>query len=121
MQEQPRRPIPPDDPDLAPFWEACRRHEFVLQRCNNCGSYIWHPRMFCGNCQSTDLEWVKSNGTGKIYSYTIVYQAGHPFFGDKVPYVVGLVELDEGIQVLSNVVDVDPAKMEVGMPGAVTF
>ena len=120
-EQQPRRPIPPDDPDLTPFWEGCRRHEFLLQRCKKCSHYIWHPRAYCGNCQSDDTEWVTAKGTGTVYSYTIVYQAAHPFFSPQIPYVVAYIELDEGIQVMSNLIDVDPAKVEVGMPVEVTF
>ena len=120
-QEVSIRPIPPDDPDLDPFWQGCKRREFMLQHCKSCGKYIWHPRMFCGNCQSSDLEWVKSNGTGTVYSYTTVYQAAHSFFRDRVPYVVAYVRMDEGVQVMSNLIDVDPAKVEIGMPVEVTF
>ena len=115
------RPIPPDDPDLDPFWEGCKRHEFMLQRCKECSWYQWHPRMFCGNCQSDNTEWLKSPGTGKIYSYTVVHQAAHSFFREKVPYVVGYIELDEGFCVMSNVVDVDPKAVHVGMPVKVDF
>jgi uncharacterized OB-fold protein len=121
MTTQPRRPIPPVDLDVQPFWEGVQRHEFLLQRCRNCGSIVYHPRKYCGNCWSDNSEWIQASGKGTVYSFTVIHQAGHPFFQDKVPYVVALVDLDEGVHVMSNLVDVDPAHVYVGMPVEVTY
>lgn len=123
MTTQPprHRPLPRTDLDLDAYWEGCKRHELMLQRCRSCGSYIFHPRRYCGDCWSDDTEWVKSAGTGVVYTYSVIRQAGHSFFRDKLPYIIGYVELDEGIRMMTNFIDVEPEQIKVGMPVEVAF
>jgi uncharacterized OB-fold protein len=120
--ERPRhRPLPRTDFDLDPFWEGCRKHELLLQRCKNCGTFNWHPRRWCGNCWTDNSEWVKSPGKGVVYTYSVIRQAGHSFFREKLPYIVGYVELDEGVRMMTNFIDIEPEQMRIGMPVEVTF
>src|SRR3972149_11676871 len=90
--------LPHLDADTKPFWEYCKRHELRLQKCKDCGAYIWHPRRFCGDCLSDNTEWVKASGKGTVYTYTIVRPAYARGWHEEIPYVVAYIELEEGIR-----------------------
>ena len=107
-----QRPLPNlDELDTSEFWAATAGQEFRYQVCQDCGTVVWHPRSHCTGCVGGTLEWRTSAGLGTIYSYSIVRQSYHPFFRNQVPYVVALVDLDEGPRFLTNVTDIgDPDK-----------
>jgi uncharacterized OB-fold protein len=88
------------DPLTRPFWDAARRRRLLLQRCGACGKHELYARPFCVSCMSDDLSWVESRGRGTIYSATTV----HLRLGSEhePPYVVALVELDEGPRLLGR-------------------
>lgn len=117
----PAFPRPAPGPDEAPFWEGCRAHELRLQRCDECGAFRFHPRPRCPECRSAATTWVAVPGTGTIASFTILHNPVLPAFADRVPFNAVVVELDEGPFLVSNVVDVDPADLAVGLPVTVTF
>lgn len=116
-----KRPVPRVDEESRPFWEACARHELYIQKCKNCGTVFYYPRGFCPEDLSADFEWVKCSGRGKVYTYTVTRQNQSSGFRDKVPYVMAYVELEEGIRMLTNIVDCDPKDVAVGMSVEVTF
>ena len=115
------RPLPRLDEESRGFWEAARRHELVVQRCRSCGAFRYHPRAVCPACLSDDTEWVRASGRGEIYTFTVTRQNQAPAFAARVPYVLAYVLLDEGVQVLTNIVDCDPEAVRIGMPVEVTF
>lgn len=117
------KPLPQIDPESKPFWEACRRHELYIQQCRTCGLYYYYPRQTCPDCLSGDVHWVKLNGRGSVYTFTITYQHGGAGFRDNLPFVLGYVELDgtNGVKMLTNIVGCDPQTVKIGMPVAVTF
>jgi uncharacterized OB-fold protein len=115
------KPLPDITAESKPFWDGCVRHELLVQRCRACGARQHYPRGVCAACGSDDLEWAKSTGRGTIYSFTVTHRTQARGFRDELPYVLAWIELDEGVQVLSNVVDCDPARLAVGMPVRVTF
>jgi hypothetical protein len=86
----------------APFWDASVRRELVLQRCRACGAWQFYPRPFCLRCDGDELEWAAAAGTGTVYSLTTVHLQVTPDLGP--PYVVAIVELDEGPRLLANIV-----------------
>ncbi|MCZ7530112.1 MAG: Zn-ribbon domain-containing OB-fold protein [Acidimicrobiia bacterium] len=102
-----------------PFWEAVKRHELELQRCAQCGHWLVPPRPMCPKCRSADSEWVPVSGHGTIYSWVTYHESPHPAF--EVPYSVVLVELDEGVRLVSNPVDIASDELEIGMPVDVVF
>ena len=116
-----KRPVPRVDEESRPFWEACARHELYIQKCKNCGTVFYYPRGFCPEDLSADFEWVKCSGRGKVYTYTVTRQNQSSGFRDKVPYVMAYVELEEGIRMLTNIVDCDPKDVAIGMSVEVTF
>ena len=89
------------DPISAPFWEAAARRELMIQRCRCCASYQFYARPFCILCDSDDVEWVAAKGTGTVYSMTTVRRKLLPGFDP--PYIVAIVELDEGSRMLTNI------------------
>ena len=115
-------PIPVPTPETRTFWEAARRHELVLQRCQTCGRYVFYPRAACPHCLGAELVWEPVSGRGRVHTFTVVHR-GLKGFPLGPPYVIAIVELDEGPRLMTNLVDVepDPAKIEIGMRVAVVF
>jgi uncharacterized OB-fold protein len=113
----------PDDPLTNFFWEAAVNRELHIQRCRACGTYIHMPRPVCRNCQSFDLAGEAVSGKATLYSYTHTFKAFHPFFVDRVPYLVATVTLpeQEGLQFMTNLVGIDEADVEIGMALEVDF
>jgi uncharacterized OB-fold protein len=102
------------------FFEAASRGRIGLGRCRACGRHFL-PRAVCPFCWSDDVESVDGTGGGIVHSVTVCYRAGAPGFEADVPYVVGLVELEEGVRVLTNIVAVDPGSVRIGMPVQAVF
>jgi uncharacterized OB-fold protein len=115
------RPVPEPSPHSAGFWEAARDHRFVLQRCHACGTLQHYPRPWCTTCLSEDLGWVDSPGLGTLYSFTVIRRTAHPAFAPLVPYVYGLVDLDEGPRLTTNVVGCPVDDVAIGMRVRVRF
>jgi len=119
MQQQ--RPIPIPDLDSAAYWEAARRHELVLQRCRSCDRFRFYPRSHCPYCFSGSFAWQSASGRGTVYSFTIIHRAPSPGFEAKVPYVLALIDLSEGVRMMSNITECDPNDVEIGMPVEIAF
>ena len=115
------KPLPKPTPWSKPFWEGCKKHELLIQECKDCGTKIFYPKLVCTNCLSSNLQWVKAKGTGKVYTFTVVYAYQPTEFAEDVPYVVAVVKLDEGVQLMSNIVDCDPEEVRCDMEVEVTF
>lgn len=113
------RPLPESDCGAAPFWDAARRRELLIQRCNGCGHHQHYARPFCTACRGRDLVMVASGGHGVLHSYTVVHRA--PFDDLPAPYIVALVKLAEGPTILSHLVDCAPADARCDMPVVVDF
>lgn len=120
MSEYPR-PLPKPDRDSEYYWAAASRHELVIQQCDACGEYRFYPRMVCPSCMSTDFQWRQSSGRGVVYSFTVIHRPPTPAFKDEVPYVLALIDLSEGVRMMTNVIGCDPATVKIGMPVKVTF
>jgi uncharacterized OB-fold protein len=101
-----------------PFWQAAAEHRLTIPRCRDCGTYRMPPSPFCWKCQSSAMEWVEHSGEGAVYSFTVVRHPVIPQVADAVPYVVAVVALaDAGdVRLISNIVDVDPNAVTIGMP-----
>ena len=121
MPEQPERPLPLfPEPDTAPFWAATAEHRLTYQVCQACGQVVFHPRRHCTCCTSGDLEWRDSAGAGTVYTFTVIRQHGHPFFRARIPYLVGLIDLDEGFRMLAEIA-ADPQALQVNQRVTVTW
>lgn len=115
------KPLPRVDEESKGYWEACRRHELRIQRCRSCNQLRFYPRAVCPECMSEEVEWVLCSGRGTVYTFTVTHQNHAPGFRESLPYVLAYVELEEGVQMLTNVVDCAPDDVKIGMPVEVTF
>jgi uncharacterized OB-fold protein len=115
------RPLPTPDAATAPYWAAARENRLVMPHCQDCGKYHFYPRTLCPHCSSARLEWTACSGRGSVYSFTVIHRAPSPAFAAAVPYVVAAVRLEEGPQLMSNIIGCAPDAVRVGMPVRVTF
>lgn len=113
-------PAPEVHPETAAFWAGTARGELLLQHCQDCASAIWYPRFLCPHCHSTRLETVEATGRGTLYSFTLTTR-GILDYKDCGPYVLALVELDEGPKMMTNIVDADPSQLAIGRRVEVVF
>ena len=114
-------PSPVANADSLTYWNAAREHRLLLRKCNECGVLHFMPRFLCPNCWSDRLSWVESSGNGSIHSYTIIRRAPAPAFAPIAPYVVALIDLDEGPRMVANIVGEDPLGVKIGDRVKVTF
>jgi uncharacterized protein len=104
------------------FWDATKDERLLIQWCDACATPIFYPREVCPQCLSADsLDWRQSKGTGTVYAYSVQHRPANPTMADRVPYTVALVELDEGIRMMSNIIDCAPDDVAVGMPVTVAW
>lgn len=117
------RPVPNPQPEWDQYWEKTKTHELWLMRCDDCNKAYFYPRALCPMCFGRNTRWFQSSGKGTLHAFGIVHRAPHPGFADIVPYVVGMVELEDGVRLPTNIVEVqaDPEHVKVGMAVEVTF
>ena len=115
------RPLPEPTPVTAPFWEACKAHKLLLQQCGICAQVQFYPRSICTTCMSNELGWLEARGCGTVYSYSTVHRALLPGFEEDLPYVVTMIELQEGVRLLSQIVGCAPEDVSIGLAVEVVF
>jgi len=123
QQAEAMRPLPLADDASAPFWQAAKQGRLAIQRCNSCRSWNHAPTMLCPSCGSGDLGFEDVSGKGTLFSWTVIKEAPAPGFRDRVPLIVGIVELAEQPHLLlaANVLGVSEGDLRLGMPLAVEF
>jgi uncharacterized OB-fold protein len=121
--EEPTPPVPVPDSLSEAFWRGAREGRLVIQRCTSCGLCIHLPRPVCRRCRSFALGYEAVSGRGTVYSFTETHKAFHPFFVNRVPYLLASIELEEqrGLRVVSNLVRIDEPDVWFGMPVDVVF
>jgi uncharacterized OB-fold protein len=121
VTQQFEKPAPVTTPETEPFWEGCRRGELQLQSCRACKGVQFPPRRYCASCLSDDLVWDRASGRGTVRSYTIVSLPSSPAFADELPYVIALVDLQEGPTMLSGIRGCEVEAVHIGMSVEVEF
>jgi uncharacterized OB-fold protein len=114
-------PTPVPNADNQGFWDACARRELRLQRCTACRAWRHHPRPMCPACGSFEYEWAPASGRGVVHTFTIVHRPTLPAFEDRLPYNVIVVRLEEGVFMVSNLVDADVDVLRIDLPVEVVF
>lgn len=114
-------PVPNPNPDSRAYWEAAREDKLMIRRCTACETLHFMPRFLCPHCWSTDLEWVQASGRGKVHSFSIIRRAPLQAYAPRVPYVVALIDLEEGPRMFSNVVGDGALHAQVGSEVRVCF
>lgn len=115
------KPLPVIDGESRPFWQAAREKRLKIMRCRACGRHFFYPRELCPHCHSAAVEWTRASGRGTIYTFTIARRPAGPAFKPDVPYVVALVELDEGPRLMTNIVAADVEKVRIGQKVEAVF
>ena len=121
FERPPGLPLPQPAEEAQPFFDALLEGRLAIQRCMACGLLLHPPRAVCNACQSTDFDWQEVTGDGVVYSYVVTHQAVHPALADHTPLATVEVELAEGPHITSNLIDVPPESVEIGMAVAVVF
>jgi uncharacterized OB-fold protein len=117
------KPIPSPSPETQFFWDKAKAHELWLPHCRPCDAAFWFPRDFCPRCGSRDVEWRRASGRGVVYTFAIHHRAFHSGWANDVPYVTALVDLEGGVRLFTNLVDIqpDPAHVKCDMPVEAVF
>jgi uncharacterized OB-fold protein len=102
------------------YWEGLAQGELRIQHCDACSQHVFYPRALCPHCHSDQLSWITTTGKGTIYSYTVAHQAFGPY-ADEVPFVIAIVELEEGVRMMTRIVDTPRDQVCIGAAVHVTF
>jgi hypothetical protein len=111
-----RKPLPVASPESEPFWKATRAHRVSVQKCLSCARHWFPPAKLCPHCLSDQHVWDDVSGCGKVFSYVIFHRVFDESFAGDIPYIVALVQLDEGPRLISNLVDARPDEVCCEMP-----
>ena len=114
------RPAPIPDAESAPYWAATLEGRLLVQRCRSCAQAQLYPRALCARCHG-EVDWEEASGRGTVYSYTIIRQNPSRSFRHLIPFVVALVDLDEGPRLMTNIVGSPPEDVEIGARVKVLF
>lgn len=114
------KPLPLLDNVSGEYWKAAREGRLLIQQCPACGHRQWYPRAACTRC-AADPEWLEASGRGTVHTFTVIRQQGIPAFKAELPYVVAMVELEEGPLVFGSMPGTDPEAVSIGMPVEVYF
>ncbi len=114
-----QRPKPAQSADTSFFWDGARRGELLVQRCTSCKTLRHPPGPGCASCGSLDWDTVVACGRGTVFSYAVHHYP--PIPGFEYPLLVGLIELEEGVRMISNITGIEPDEVKIGMPVDVFF
>ena len=107
-------PAPPLNPEIQPFFDAAAQGRLMIKRCAACGQPHHYPRALCPFCSSDRTEWMPASGRGRIYSYSVMRRV-------PVPYAIAYVTLEEGVTMMTNIVDCDLDALRIGQAVRVVF
>lgn len=114
-------PVPDIDDANRLYFEGTASGELRIRHCRSCDALFRFAHTWCPECWSRDIDFRVASGRGKIETFTVVHQAPYESFEDRIPYVIALIELDEGVRIMSNVVGCDPDEVAIGLPVTVTY
>ncbi len=121
QQREYRKPLPQPSAVSQEFWAGLKAGEIRLPRCRQCDRFVFYPRTICPYCMGVEFDWVKVGSDGKVYSFTVVRRAMIPAFQEDVPYVLAIVELEEGPRLTTNIVNCPVDDVRVDMPVRATY
>jgi uncharacterized OB-fold protein len=121
MTETPAKPKPRPAPESLPYWQAAREHRLALPKCEDCEKFWFPPSRACPHCLSMNVSFQTVSGRGKVFSFVTFHRVYRPAFAQDVPYVVALVELEEGPRVLTNILGISHEDVRCEMPVEVVF
>jgi uncharacterized OB-fold protein len=113
--------LPTPDPETQPYWDAAKEGKLLIRRCNACKRAYFYPRDFCPHCWSEDVSWEEASGRATLYTWSVVRRNDLPPWGERVPYVAAVVDLEEGPRMMTNVEGADLDALAIGMSLIVDF
>lgn len=124
MTQEYTKPLPRIDDENRPFWQGCKEHRLLVQRCSACGRWRWPPAEICPGCLSWDYSWEELGGAGSVVTFVVAHRAFQPSFEPDVPYVIADVALegtDGHVVFVTNIIGCPWDRVHVGMPVTVDF
>ena len=121
MSDMIPRPKPRPGPESLPYWQAAREHRLALPKCDRCKKFWFPPSASCPHCLSAKFTFCDVSGRGKVFSHVTFNRVYRASFSERVPYVVALIELEEGPRLLTNIVGISPEEVRCDMPVEVVF
>ena len=115
------KPLPIITDENRKYWEYARKHELRMQKCSQCEWIRFPVSILCPKCHSMEAEWTKLSGRGVIYSYVIYHTAYHPAYRDDIPYIVAIIQLEEGPRMESNISGCRMEDVKIDSPVEVIF
>ena len=115
------KPVPEPTRDSKPYWDGLSQGRLLIQTCAACGKLRHYPRPVCDACYSMEVSWTQASGRGRVHSWTVAHHAFHPGFKPELPYILALVDLEEGVRMTAQLRGVTPGEMRIGLPVAVAF
>jgi uncharacterized OB-fold protein len=115
------KPVPVTKPWSMKFWEGTKQGKLLIQTCKDCKAKIFYPRKYCPECWSGNLDWIEASGKARINTFSTAYSMVEPKFMDELPYTIAYVDLEEGIRMMTRIIDCDPNDITFGMEVEVVF
>lgn len=115
------RPLPMTQPWSEPFWEGTKQGKLLVQHCLDCDTNIFYPRKLCPECWSGNLDWIESSGKAKIVTFSTAYDMVEPKFMEDLPYTLAYVDLEEGVRMMTRIVECQPEDIDFNMEVEVVF
>ena len=115
------KPMPTPSGDTKTFWDACDQEKLMYQQCSTCNAVQTFPRSLCSACGSTQLEWKESAGQGTILSYTEVHRGPSVAFKPDQPYLLAIIEMNEGFRLMTNLRNCTADAVRIDMPIRIVF
>ena len=103
------------------YWDACQQEKLLIQQCKECEHVQFYPRLMCTQCSSRDVGWIESRGFAKVLTYTIIHRPILPAYQKEAPYILAVVQLDEGPTMMTNIVNSPLDSVECGLQVKVSF
>lgn len=115
------KPIPETTLLTAPYWDRIQEKKLCVQICQSCEEYIFYPKAWCPHCMGMELGWAELSGNGEVFAFSIVHQAPIESYRGEEPYILAIIQLEEGPQMMANIIECDPKQVEIGMKVKVVF
>jgi uncharacterized OB-fold protein len=116
-----RKPLPEIQRWSKPFWEGTKQKKLLIQQCKDCNSNIFYPRKFCPECWSSNTSWVEASGKGKVFTFSVTMTGVEDRFVNDLPFILALVDLEEGVRMMTTIVECQPEEVKIGMDVEVIF
>jgi hypothetical protein len=119
--QTPAKPVPEPTRDSKPYWDGLDEGRLLLQQCAACRKIRHYPRPVCDACYSMEVDWVEASGRGRVHSWTVAHHPFHAGFKDELPYILALVDLEEGVRMNAQMRGMAADEMRIGLPIRVDF